>query len=64
MPVPFKWDIEVGPSYGEVVKYKEYMKGVKVDTTPIYVGHTEADVFDELRADEMTFAGKGKKAKK
>lgn len=64
LPVPFKWDIEVGPSYGEVVKYKEYMKGVKVDTTPIYVGHTEADVFDELRADEMTFAGKGKKAKK
>ena len=64
LPVPFKWDIEVGPSYGEVVKIKEYMKGVKADVTPVYIGHTDADVFDEFREDaEPAFAGKAKKKK-
>jgi len=25
LPVPFKWDVEVGPSYGEVIDIQEYM---------------------------------------
>jgi DNA polymerase I-like protein with 3'-5' exonuclease and polymerase domains len=62
LPVPFKWDIEVGPSYGEMQKIKEYMKGVRVDTTPTFIGHTEADVLEELRDNEPVFASKkGKK---
>lgn len=65
LPVPFKWDIEVGPSYGELTKLKQYLK----DATPIaaqepcYIGYDGGDVLDDLRgADELPpMARKAKK---
>jgi DNA polymerase-1 len=30
LPVPFIWDIEAGPSYGEVINIKQYMEGMNV----------------------------------
>jgi DNA polymerase I-like protein with 3'-5' exonuclease and polymerase domains len=34
MPVPFLWDIEIGPSYGEVMDLKEYTDSHVIDTSP------------------------------
>lgn len=33
LPVPFKWDVEVGPSYGEVVDVYDYMNKNDIEKT-------------------------------
>ena len=42
LPVPFKWDIKVGPSYGELQKIKEYLSAV-----PHQIPHDELEFVDD-----------------
>ena len=46
LPVPFKWDIEVGPSYGEGIKIHDYMNknNIQIIDQDDYLEH-------EIRAD-------------
>ena len=41
LPVPFKWDIEVGPSYGELISIDDYLKEHKNE--PVSLLHQERD---------------------
>jgi DNA polymerase-1 len=34
MPVPFLWDVEIGPSYGEVMSIRDYTDSYMPDTSP------------------------------
>jgi len=44
LPVKFLWDVEAGPSYGETVDIREYVKGLPQDE------HTEVD--EEILSDD------------
>lgn len=47
LPVPFKWDIKVGPSYGETVLIPKYLK----DHTPKIVADQDAFLEQEIRSE-------------
>jgi DNA polymerase I-like protein with 3'-5' exonuclease and polymerase domains len=50
MPVPYRWDVELGPSYGEVVDAEKYVKALPAPTPePQWDGYTEEEQFDDLR---------------
>jgi DNA polymerase-1 len=56
LPVPYKWDIECGPSYGETIPIKKYLELHKDEIdkllTPskeLYEGFTIEEMYTELR---------------
>jgi DNA polymerase I-like protein with 3'-5' exonuclease and polymerase domains len=55
LPVPYKWDIEAGPSYGEVIGIQEYLKLYEEElrqntlATEAYEGYTEDEMYEDLR---------------
>jgi DNA polymerase I-like protein with 3'-5' exonuclease and polymerase domains len=50
MPVPYRWDVELGPSYGEVMDFEKYVKALPAPTPePQFDGYTEEEQFDDLR---------------
>lgn len=55
LPVPYKWDIEAGPSYGEVMPISEYLKLYAEEqrqivlASDLYEGYTEAEMYEDLR---------------
>ena len=67
LPVPFRWDVEVGPSYGELMKLKDYLKKPELyapppPALPSYEGYSDDEVIDDMRhAEEPLPAFKGKK---
>lgn len=65
LPVPFRWDVEVGPSYGEMMKLKEYLKKPELAAPkiiiPSYEGYSDEEVIEEMRAAEEPIPTKGKK---
>lgn len=63
LPVPFRWDVEVGPSYGELMKLKDYLKKPELAAPKIVVPCYEADddVIEDMRAAEEPIMMKGKK---
>jgi DNA polymerase-1 len=49
MPVPYRWDVELGPSYGETDPYKKYMAKQRAVRAPELDGYTDEDIQDKLR---------------
>lgn len=50
MPVPYRWDVELGPSYGEVMDSEKYLKSLPAPVPePQFDGYTEEEQFDDLR---------------
>jgi len=50
MPVPYRWDVELGPSYGEVIDSEKYVKGLPAPLPMADLdGYTEDEQFDDLR---------------
>lgn len=50
LPVPYRWDVEMGPSYGEVGPAENYLAGLpQVANGVEFVGYTEEEQFDDLR---------------
>lgn len=50
---PYRWDVEVGSSYGTVVAFDKYMAGQTTPQVPIELdGYTEEEVFEVLRDHE------------
>lgn len=49
--IPFRWDIEAGPNYGELVSIKEYIEknAPPPDNSYAFEGQTEEEIFDALR---------------
>jgi len=50
-PVPYRWDIEVGPSYGELTPLNSYLEKHSTTTSSLvkYEGYTEEEILDDLR---------------
>jgi DNA polymerase I-like protein with 3'-5' exonuclease and polymerase domains len=49
MPVPYRWDLEVGPSYGELSSVANYLAG-KPNLVPVeFTGYVEEEQFEDLR---------------
>lgn len=62
-PIPYRWDIEVGPSYGELRPLEEYLSGQSAPATPVGLqGLTEEEIIDALR--DATDDDEFKKTKK
>ena len=63
LPVPYRWDLEAGPSYGETEPFAEYAKANLIPSTQAeanvaaglieelekFEGHTEAEMFEDLK---------------
>jgi len=54
LPVPYRWDLEAGPSYGETMPFKEYAKLANlippvVESSDVFEGHVEEEMFEELK---------------
>lgn len=65
LPVPFRWDVEVGPSYGELMKLKDYLKKPELAApsviVPSYEGYSNDEVIEEMRQAEEPIPMRGKK---
>lgn len=48
-PVDFKWDIEVGPSYGQLVSVEKYMVDNKAELAALNEALNEEEMLDALR---------------
>lgn len=55
MPVPYRWDVECGSSYGDVTSVKKYLEKLPKQLEPELDGYTEEEKYDEIRRhyDEM-----------
>lgn len=50
MPVPYRWDVELGPNYGQVTGAEEYCAGLPpMLPEPELEGYTEEERTDDLR---------------
>lgn len=54
LPVPYRWDVEAGGSYGEVMPFSEYVKANNLAPPPtaaadVFEGHTEAEMYEDLK---------------
>jgi DNA polymerase I-like protein with 3'-5' exonuclease and polymerase domains len=50
LPVPYRWDVELGPSYGEVMGAEKYLAGLPAPLPlPELDGCIEEEIFDDLR---------------
>lgn len=50
LPVPFKWDVSVGPSYGELQSVTKYLKNHPIEQENAY-DFLEQDIRNELQAE-------------
>lgn len=50
LPVPYRWDVELGPSYGDVMGAEKYLAKLPAPLpAPELDGCTEEEIFDDLR---------------
>jgi DNA polymerase I-like protein with 3'-5' exonuclease and polymerase domains len=50
MPVPYRWDVELGESYGQVMPAEEYVKGLTyMLPEPDLDGYTDEERMEDLR---------------
>lgn len=51
LPVPYKWDVEVGPSYGELMSVPKYLASMPEAAMEMVnsEGYTEEEMYDDLR---------------
>ena len=50
MPVPYRWDVELGPNYGDVISAGKYIANLPPDLpTPELDGYTEEEIMEDLR---------------
>jgi hypothetical protein len=50
MPVPYRWDVELGPSYGEVMDAEKYVNKLPAPLpVPELDGYTEEEKDEDLR---------------
>lgn len=49
MPVPYRWDVEVGPSYGQVTSVEKYLASLPPEYAPQLDGYTEEEMLDDMR---------------
>lgn len=51
LPVQYRWDVEVGPSYGEVGSLDKYIAAMPPETQSVtkFEGYTEEEMYDDLR---------------
>lgn len=50
MPVPYRWDVELGPSYGEVMDSAKYVQGLPPPVPEAQLdGYTDEEQLDDLR---------------
>lgn len=53
MPVPYRWDVELGPSYGEVMDASKYVQGLPPPVPEEQMeGYTDEEQMDDLRDPE------------
>lgn len=74
LPVPFRWDIEVGPSYGSLTKYKKFMEQLAAQQellappqASLFEGYTDDEQMNDMRAalsESSHGGGKGTKVVK
>jgi len=61
LPVPYRWDVELGANYGSVMPAAKYIAGLPPEITQQLDGCTEEEVFEDLRnPDEVTSAPRSK----
>lgn len=50
LPVPYRWDVELGANYGELQSAKKYIAGLPIDLPRVDLdGYTESERMDDLR---------------
>lgn len=65
LPSPYRWDVEMGPSYGELSDVAQYIAGLPPNTLEEGLGgYVEEEQFDDLRDLRAFSAPDSRKAKK
>jgi DNA polymerase I-like protein with 3'-5' exonuclease and polymerase domains len=50
LPVPYRWDVELGPNYGEVIGADKYLAKLPAPVPePEFEGYTDEEILDDLR---------------
>lgn len=49
MPVPYRWDVECGDNYGDVMDPKKYVSNLKKDYEAQLEGYTVEEQYDDIR---------------
>jgi hypothetical protein len=50
LPVPYRWDVELGPNYGDVTAADKYVAKLPAPAPePELDGYTDEEVFEDLR---------------
>jgi len=53
LPVPYRWDVELGPNYGDVIGADKYIAKLPAALPePELDGYTDEEIFDDLRDPE------------